>query len=210
MTTPTALIILNGHHNATPTRCYDFVLAVDGGLDTALAWQQAGVIGRIDAHLGDFDSATRQACNLDGTPIAQIHTPDQNFTDFDKALQYLHAHGHTHADVFGASGGHMGHFLGNLTALHRHKQMNLRCIDGYGVYYFLPKSAQIPTQNGTTICLYPFATAHNVRTQGLKWQLNGQTLSATGLISTRNQAVGDCVKIEYDAGDLLVFVSDLP
>lgn len=109
MTTSTALIILNGHHNATPTRCYDFVLAVDGGLDTALAWQQAGVIGDIDAHLGDFDSATRQACNLDGTPIAQIHTPDQNFTDFDKALQYLHTHGHTHADVFGASGRHMGH-----------------------------------------------------------------------------------------------------
>ena len=56
------------------------------------------------------------------------------------------------------------------------------------------------------ISLYPFPIAENIYSKGLNWELQNDTLSITSKIGTRNFAVDDEVFIEYNSGDLLVFI----
>ena len=61
---------------------------------------------------GDFDSHTSTDENLYHDKF--IWTPNQDFTDFEKALDLLSNKGVTDVDVYGGSGKEMDHYLGNL------------------------------------------------------------------------------------------------
>ena len=56
------------------------------------------------------------------------------------------------------------------------------------------------------ISLYPFPAVENITTTGLNWPLTKGNLSITSHIGTRNFAVDDEVSIEYEKGNLLVFL----
>ncbi|MCB0735469.1 MAG: thiamine diphosphokinase, partial [Bacteroidetes bacterium] len=57
-----------------------YVLVLDGALDRVL---MNGI--KVDAVLGDYDSLNVNRVSLDlEQQINWIHTPDQDFTDFDK------------------------------------------------------------------------------------------------------------------------------
>ena len=62
--------------------------------------------------------------------------------------------------------------------------------------------------NGKLISLYPFPSAENVTTKGLNWTLENENLTMISKIGTRNFAVEDEVSIEYEKGDLLVFIGE--
>jgi thiamine pyrophosphokinase len=56
------------------------------------------------------------------------------------------------------------------------------------------------------VSLYPFPFVENITTKGLNWPLSKGNLSITSRIGTRNFAIEDEVSIEYEKGDLLVFI----
>ena len=61
---------------------------------------------------GDFDSHTgADEAIYEGK---FVHTPDQNKTDFHKALEIIVEKGIKKVDVYGASGREQDHFLGNI------------------------------------------------------------------------------------------------
>jgi thiamine pyrophosphokinase len=65
-------------------------ITVDGGTDRWFSFLNGAVCIPPDYVIGDMDSATTQAVNLcksQGTQI--IITPDQNETDFTKALKHV-------------------------------------------------------------------------------------------------------------------------
>ncbi|WP_083541250.1 thiamine diphosphokinase [Cruoricaptor ignavus] len=156
---------------------------------------------------GDFDS-------WEGLPEEEfaekiIKTPNQDFTDFQKALQILQEKGAKSVDVFGGSGKEMDHFLGNLSAAFQFKdKMNIRFFDEFSEYFFAPKHLVMENVAGKMISLYPFPTAENITTKGLKWPLNNENLSQTGRIGTRNLAVEDLLEISFESGALLVFIGN--
>ncbi len=139
--------------------------------------------------------------------------PDQNATDFEKALRYARSRGAVDMDVFWASGGEMDHFLGNLSvASHYATDMQLHFFDEQQCYFFLHNAKQ--TTNtlclltgvlGRTISLYPFPEAC-VSSQGLKYPLNALRLTLHQQQSLRNQACSNEVVLRY-RGALWVFVS---
>lgn len=160
---------------------------------------------RLDFISGDFDSHSGSDENIYDEKF--IHTPDQNQTDFYKALDIILERGGKKVDIFGGSGGEQDHFLGNLTVAYAFKdRMELKFYDEYSEYYFIPKSFKVEGVQNKMISLYPFPVAENIVTKGLNWPLENENLSIISRIGTRNFAVEDEVVIGYEKGDLLIFI----
>ena len=153
---------------------------------------------------GDFDSLKYLP---DGVPL--IHTPDQELTDFEKALQILKKKGFTTVDVYGASGGEQDHFLGNLhTALIWKDILDITFYDDHGLYYLAQKKAKIENCLGKKISLVPLFKATGISTHGLQFSLKNETLEFSKRIGTRNKAIANTVEIRFSSGDLFVFIND--
>ena len=166
---------------------------------------------KLDFISGDFDSHSNDQeilqSKVHGFEI--IETPDQNKTDFHKALELILAKGFENIDVYGGSGGEQDHFLGNLSVAYAFKdKLNLQFFDEYSSYYFIPKNFSISDVKGKMISLMPFPIAKNIETKGLKWPLNREDLILGERIGTRNIAENKDVTIKYNQGDLLIFVGN--
>ncbi len=160
---------------------------------------------KLDFISGDFDSHSGADESVYEDKF--IYTPNQEKTDFHKALEIILEKGFKNIDVFGGSGGEQDHFLGNLTVAYTFKEdLNIKFYDEFSQYYFIPKHFILKNVKNKLISLYPFPNAENVTTKGLEWTLNREDLIITSRIGTRNFAVKDEVLIEYENGDLLVFV----
>lgn len=160
---------------------------------------------KLDFISGDFDSHSGSDENIYQHKF--IYTPDQDKTDFQKALEIILEKGFKTVDVFGGSGGEQDHFLGNLTVAFVFKdQLSIKFYDEFSEYYFIPKKFTVENVKSKMISLYPFPSVENITTTGLNWPLTNGSLNITSLIGTRNFAVEDEVYVEYEKGDLLIFI----
>ncbi|MEN4761928.1 thiamine diphosphokinase [Chryseobacterium sp. C39-AII1] len=162
-------------------------------------------LDKLDFISGDFDSHSGSDENMYQDKF--IHTPDQERTDFYKALEIIAGKGFHNVDVLGGSGGEQDHFLGNLTVAFGFKdQLNIKFYDEFSTYYFISQQTVLKDVNNKMISLYPFPIAENITTKGLNWELKNENASITGNLLTRNFAVENDVSITYEKGDLLIFI----
>jgi thiamine pyrophosphokinase len=156
-----------------------------------------------DLILGDMDSLPVPLRSKEvGRRIVEL--PDQDYTDFEKILMYLHEKTDIRKiDVYGASGREQDHFLGNLHVANKYQdKFDLTFYDQYQTYFMVSSSTILKDVQGKTISLIPLFLATNVTTQGLRWELEDHAQ-----ISLRNQAVLDTVDINVKHGCLGVFVN---
>jgi len=187
---------------------YDLISCTDGAFHYLR--EKKFPIERLDFISGDLDSLR----NIDRKNLNKnlkekiIHTPDQNKTDFHKALDIILEKKIHNVDVFGGSGKEQDHFIGNLSvAYFFFDKMNITFYDDYSKFFFIPKYFKISGVLGKTISLLPFPFAKNVTTTGLKWLLNQEDLSLTKRIGTRNIASENTITCSYEDGDLLIFIN---
>ena len=163
-------------------------------------------LDKLDFISGDFDSHIGSDENVYQDKF--ILTLDQEKTDFHKALEIILEKGFQNVDVLGGSGGEQDHFLGNLTVAYSFKNnLNIKFYDEFSEYYFIPKNFTLKNAKNKMISLYPFPSAENLKSQGLQWNLNGIDADMTTTMLTRNFAEEDDVFIEYEKGNLLIFVA---
>lgn len=205
-----ALLFINGEppKEFPSLSDYDMIACTDGAFHYLKKMKFP--LDQLDFISGDFDSH-----KIEGEIIHQsgiynfkiIETPDQNKTDFHKALEIIIEKGFENVDVFGASGGEQDHFLGNLSVAFFFKnKITLKFFDEYSSYFFIPKEFSISGVKGKMISLMPFPIAKNIITKGLKWPLHKEDLILGERIGTRNVAENQHVSIRYSEGDMLVFV----
>lgn len=181
---------------------FSLVACTDGAFNYLL--EKGFPMEKLTFVSGDFDSHSFTSQDY---PVPFIHTPNQDKTDFQKALELLMERGAKSVEIYGGSGGEMDHFLGNLSVAHRFKEkLNIVFYDEYSKYFFISKEEKLENVQHKMISLYPFPIAKEVITNGLHWDLNGEELSITNTISTRNFAVRKEVDIRFSDGDLLVFI----
>lgn len=162
---------------------------------------------KLDFISGDFDSHSGKDTEIFEEKF--IFTPDQNKTDFEKALEILIQKGTEKVSVYGGSGGEMDHFLGNLTVAYKfQKNLEIKFYDNFSEYFFIPNHFTVKHALGKLISLYPFPFAENITTTGLNWPLERENLTITDRIGTRNFAVKDEVNIQYEKGSLLIFIGE--
>lgn len=205
-----ALLFINGDSPKTIPNLsrYNLIACTDGAFHYLK--QLKFSLDKLDFISGDFDSHKIEEEIIQQGQNHQfeiIETPDQNKTDFHKALEIIIEKGFDKIDVYGGSGGEQDHFLGNLSVAFAFKdKVNLRFFDEYSSYYFIPKNFSISDVKGKMISLMPFPIAKNIETKGLKWPLHQEDLMLGERIGTRNIAENKDVTIKYKEGDLLIFV----
>lgn len=205
-----ALLFING----TPPKHfpklegYDFLAATDGAFHYLKG--KSFPLEKLDLVSGDFDSHDHDEPMLKlalEKNIEVIITPDQDFTDFQKALEILKKRGIKKVEVYGGSGGEQDHFLGNLhVAFLFRNQLEITFFDEFSRYFFIDKAFEIENVKGKMISLLPFPKAENITTNGLNWEINNRDLELTNRIGTRNFAKENTVKISYEKGDMLIFI----
>ncbi|QOW11973.1 thiamine diphosphokinase [Kaistella flava (ex Peng et al. 2021)] len=164
-------------------------------------------LDQLDFISGDFDSHSGSDENVYQAKF--IYTPDQDKTDFEKSLEIIKEKGFEKVDVYGGSGGEMDHFLGNLTVAFLFKDdLKITFFDEYSTYFFAPKKLVLENIKNRMISLYPFPTTEKLTTKGLNWSLAQEKLDITNRIGTRNFAKEDDVIIEFETGNLVVFVGN--
>ncbi|MEC5157749.1 thiamine diphosphokinase [Chryseobacterium sp. MP_3.2] len=203
--TDKVLLFINGvpPSNLPETEGYSLIACTDGAFHYLK--EKNFPLDQLDFISGDFDSHSGQDDSVYEEKF--IYTPDQDKTDFQKALEIIESRGGKEIEIYGASGGEMDHFLGNLTVAFQFKEkMDITFYDESSTYFFAKKKATLNEVHGKTISLYPFPAAIAVMTKGLKWPLNQETLDLTKRIGTRNVADSETVEISYTSGDLIIFV----
>lgn len=170
------------------------LVAADGGADRALA---LGV--RPVAVIGDMDSITAAARTQLGAVVH--HVPEQESTDFDKALRNIRA---PFVLALGCLGGRVDHELAVLSVLIRRHAMPCLLIGREDVVFAAPPVLQIALQAGDRFSLFPMAHVTG-RSEGLKWPIAGLEFSPDARGGTSNQALGP-VQLEMDQPGMLVIV----
>jgi thiamine pyrophosphokinase len=195
-----AFLLLNGD---TPVKLpdleiYNLICVTDGAYDFL---KSKAIIPDIVS--GDFDSIQTIP-----TEVQAIHTPDQNFTDFEKALKIIIDQGFEVIDIYGASGKEPDHFLGNISVALQYKtQLKITFFDNFGRYFFASPALNLDDVQHKTISLIPLPIAKNITTKGLQYELANEDLFFGGRIGTRNKALTNTIEIQFKSGDLLIYVS---
>ncbi|WP_299669826.1 thiamine diphosphokinase [uncultured Polaribacter sp.] len=200
MKTKKVFLLLNGEAPKTLPNIseYEVICTTDGGYQYLKE-------NNIKPHFisGDFDSLSEIPSDVE-----IIHTPNQDFTDFDKMLQILFDKGHQNIDIFGASGKEQDHFLGNLnTAIQWKEKLNLTFFDNYSYYFLAEKKTILRDYKEKIISLIPFPEALAITTKGLQYPLKNEKLVFGERIGTRNKATENSVEITFTKGNLFIFVN---
>ena len=146
------------------------VVAADGGARHALALGR-----RVDVVAGDLDSLSA------APPGAEVvRTPaEKDETDLELALTLAVARGARWVRVIGALGGRLDQTLGNvmLLALPALRGVDVRIVSGAQSAWLVDGHTVVEGQVGDTLSLLPLGgDVEGVRTEGLKYPLNGETL----------------------------------
>lgn len=182
----------------------DFVVAADGGYDTALEFGYA-----VDALVGDFDSISE--AEIPEHVIVERHPVDKEATDLELALMLVARETPSRVVVVGASGGRLDHELAVAGLLCSERWDGIEEIDwvsNRGYAHVVRGARMIHGDVGALVTLVPMhGDAVGVTTKGLRWELRGETLPAGTTRGVSNVMEAPVASIQIGSGCLLVVVS---
>ncbi|MEM7721451.1 MAG: thiamine diphosphokinase [Pseudomonadota bacterium] len=200
----TAVTLLGGSHidkaDLVAARALaPLVVAADGGAHSALAH---GVIP--DAVIGDLDSF--DPAIAPSIPSDRIHhIPEQDSTDFDKALRSISA---PFVLALGFVGGRIDHELAAYHTLIARPTPPCVVLGSEDLVVHIPHRIDMDLPPGTRVSLFTMAPV-TARLSGLKWSFDAIELSPTTRIGTSNSALGGPVRLSFDGpGTLLILPRD--
>ncbi len=184
------------------------LVGVDGGAATLAA---LGLSPHLVTGDGDsLDAAVLADLAKRGARI--VPTPDQNFTDLDKALGYVLETSARAVRVFGATGGRLDHTYSALSALLKHARArpdaDIRLVDEWGETFALNIFVTLSGLDlpGRVLSLLALGPVSDVWTTGVRWPLSGELLAPGVRDGTLNIVTETVVTIQAKAGDLLVLL----
>jgi thiamine pyrophosphokinase len=157
--------------------------------------------------LGDFDGGIdTEAIRQAQYPIEVIHAPDQEKTDLDKGIEFLIERGFPAVNIVWATGRRIDHTTTNVTNIVRYReQIKITMIDDYSVIYPLVGRYEKWFAKGSPISLIPVGTVEGIRTQGLMYNLDNESLTLGFRTGSSNAAAEDgFVRITAERGALLI------
>ncbi len=175
-------------------------------LDSAI-WRVLDLDIKVDVLLGDFDrDLDLDAIRAQQYPLTIVHTPDQDKTDLDKGIEYLIEQGFPAVNIVWATGRRADHSLTNMTNIVRYKdQIRIVMIDDHSKIFPLVGQFEKWYEAGTPISLIPVGTVTGFTSEGLKYNLQDETLTLGYRTSSSNEAAQDgFVRIQAETGDLLI------
>lgn len=180
------------------------VIVLDGALDRVL---HLGI--KVDVILGDFDGKDAESIRQSQYPVKVVHTPDQLYTDLEKAILYLIEEGFPAANIIWATGRRADHTLVNISILPKYAgRISLKIIDDYScIFPILPLPHKFVKwyRKGTIISLMPLGVTTGITTRNLLYPLSDEALHLGYRNGSSNEAAEDGeVIVEYVEGTMLI------
>jgi thiamine pyrophosphokinase len=179
-----------------------FIIALDGAAEGARKQRWLP-----DLIAGDFDSlstATLRHFKARGVPL--LETPNQNFTDLEKALAWCATRDFQSVWIAQALGGRTDHSFTNLSLLRRYHVPGRELLlwrDHERVRFVRNEKLRLKGARARGIALLPF-TRCRAWSLGLAYELAGTKLSLGVRESTSNRARGHTVDLRVEGDALLV------
>lgn len=180
---------------------FDCVIAVDGGFAHL---ERAGVVPNLV--MGDFDSLGYVPRGLQ---VAKFPA-EKDESDTELALSRARALGHERIFAFGMLGGRPDHALANMQVLAGTAQAGAQvcAVDSAFAIHFLagPGTFEAPARMSGTVSVFSLTdVSTGVFERGLKWELDGATLTNSKSRGLSNELCGRAVMIGVEKGTLAVF-----
>ncbi|MNJ98164.1 Thiamine pyrophosphokinase [compost metagenome] len=162
---------------------------------------------KVDVLLGDFDRGfdPEYYRNMQ-YPLEIVHTPDQDKTDLEKALDYLIERKFPAVNVIWATGRRADHTITNITNIVRYRDLiKIVVLDDHSKVFLLPQKFEKWYPAGTPLSLIPIGKVSGINSKNLKYQLDNDELTIGYRTGSSNEALNDgMVVIEHREGDLLM------
>ena len=179
------------------------VIAADRGLEHALA------LGLdVEIAVGDFDSASSEAvarAEASGTRIER-HSAEKDATDLELALDAALALGPEGILVLAGDGGRLDHLLSTLLLLgsSRYEAVEIDAFVGPARVHVVRGQRAIEGSVGELVSLLALhGPAEGVRTEGLAYPLEGETLEPGSSRGVSNVFAAKTARVSLDRGVLL-------
>ncbi|GAB4466233.1 MAG: thiamine diphosphokinase [Armatimonadaceae bacterium] len=160
---------------------------------------------------GDFDSLTepeRDQLAAQGATI--VPTPDQDYTDLDKAIAFVRdSLGVTKFRVFAATAGRLDHTYSVLSTIIKYgRDLDIRLVDEVGETWLVRGSETLEGTDlpGRTVSYLALGEVRGITTTGVRWALNGEMLAPGVRDGTLNIITDEKVEIRAESGNLLVML----
>lgn len=179
-----------------------FVVVLDSAIERVL---KLGI--KIDVLLGDFDRGFNPNQYLESQyPLEIVHTPNQDKTDLEKALDFLIEKGHKAVNIIWATGKRADHTITNITNIVRYRnQLKIVILDDHSKVFLLPNRFDKWYPKNTKLSLIPIGKVSGIHSKNLFYPLNNDELTIGYKTGSSNHVVDDgIVTIEHENGDLLL------
>ena len=181
---------------------FDAVIAVDGGFASLEA---AGCVP--DLALGDFDSL---GFVPEGVPV-KLFPAEKDASDMELALEEALTCGAGTVEVYGALGGRLDHTLANLSLLasFAERGLDVAAVGERERIALLVGPGELPIEaaDGGIVSVFSLTDASTgVVEEGLKYELDGATLTNRTSWGLSNELVGTAARISVESGTLAVFL----
>jgi thiamine pyrophosphokinase len=178
------------------------VVVLDNAIDRVL---QLDI--KVDVLLGDFDGDFDPEIYKEKQyPLEIVHTPNQDKTDLEKALDYLVEKGHKAVNIVWATGKRADHTLANITNIVSYRdKIKIVIIDDHSKIFLLPKRFEKWYTANTPISLIPVGKVIGITSQNLFYSLQNDDLILGYRSGNSNHVAQDgIVTITHETGDLLL------
>lgn len=178
------------------------VIVLDNAIERVM---ELGI--KVDVLLGDFDNGfDAEKYKELQYPLEIVHTPSQDKTDLEKALDYLIDRKIPAANVIWATGKRADHTITNITNIVRYRNLiKVVILDDHSKVFLLPKKFEKWYPENTPLSLIPIGKVIGIKTQNLKYELNNEELTLGYRTGSSNVTLKDgIVLIEHKEGDLLM------
>ena len=205
-----ALIILNGDLNKNLVKQFirknkprnSFCLiAADGSSNNLFKYKIVP-----DYIIGDLDSSSRTSLNYfskKGSEIVKINEQDHN--DFEKCLIFSTKKNYNNIVVLGYGGGRIDHLINNLSVLNKYSsKCRIKLLDESYEIIKINKSIKFIYKQNEPVSLIALPKASGIKTKGLKYKLNLETLEFGKREGALNNSTSKSIKVEYKTGSLFI------
>ncbi|MFW5714516.1 MAG: thiamine diphosphokinase [Brevefilum sp.] len=181
----------------------DFLIAVDGGLRHLV-----NLLLSPNLIIGDLDSANPESVDqfIKQNVEVRRYPQEKDQTDLELAIDAALGMNPAKILIAGALGDRIDQTLGNIFLLTKPElaDVDLRFIDGDQEVFLIQTSAKVTGQPGQRISLLPIqGVVRGVRTKGLKYPLDNETLFPDQTRGISNLMLSDTALIEIEEGYLL-------
>lgn len=184
---------------------FDEIVCVDGGYNSAKLY---GISPTF--LIGDLDSIKIEETKLDKS-CKIIFKDNQNESDLEFAIKYIlkNVNGIGEITIINAIGLRLDHTINNIILLKSiDKRIITKIVSENEELYLVRDTITLENVLDKTLSILPITDIKNIRTRGLKWELNGVNINFGFVGGISNVCLEDRIKISLESGEILVILNN--